>query len=889
MSSSLSRSKLFKSNKNLKKSKNLVISGPIDEKELYNLQNYKYNQKNQNQNNNNHIKDRTNSKFHQSSPKKKTYKYNCSYENHIILISKYIFESKNQNELSITAKKFYKLIKKIGNGWLLVCDIENNQNKGLVPASYMEIGINDILNPITLDWLHHYEIDTLPIEDENLINKNFENPIDCLIDEIYQDLNNKKIWYCLKFQYDSKLIYINRNYEQLNQFYERLDNVGLQQFPKNVEEFKKFNSQVINQLRTLCFELNSFFKSNLNNPSFQLQLNQLIFEDGKFIEIYNDDDEILTTTNIISKFSTNSILIDKLTIQNSNLNLNSSSNYQYFKTEPLPKLDRSFSSSITTNSSPIQISPIIQQQRSFSTSAVPITPKSNLNKFNYSNTSPNSIIFKSSNSSNSPSSVNSPVSPNSPNSIKSSRKNSQTQTLKSRSRSSSSLNSRVYKIPDQLNFETKEEEEELLQQLNENEYETHNNSTPNVICEQQLQIKDSQSLLEQKHQETESSHLKLPESISCNTLMSYGSLIDGYEDTSINEQEINEQDETFSVNERENNETKEKDETNNDKTDLIKENEINEINNKIDNLNFEPKPLINSYETKSSNINNSDNRNSKRTDSTSSSTLSSNNLSIDTNNSSIDCCFNQNQKNEKVLSPLKCQIIHDFETKEECNEATDIKKSENSSRQSKTKTKDFEQLINIPKTPVLNNNLNDLLLENNGLTTTSTPPTTSSTINQHNSLQNSINTISTSITTSPITVKTQNSSINKFFTNITPPLIIEQPRDSYSSNNSSLVSSPITPTSRNSNPNSNFLKLKIYLNNSDKDIIKFKILKSDIKNLKNLKKIINLKLGKDIGSSSFKLKIIGLINDREIDDSNEIEFMKTLINIDKCKLALIGL
>lgn len=74
----------------------------------------------------------------------------------IILITKYDFISDDKDQLNIKAKQFLKLLQKLGNGWLLVHDLYDKSKLGLIPASYVDIALNDPLEPIKLTWLYEY-------------------------------------------------------------------------------------------------------------------------------------------------------------------------------------------------------------------------------------------------------------------------------------------------------------------------------------------------------------------------------------------------------------------------------------------------------------------------------------------------------------------------------------------------------------------------------------------------------------------------------------------------------------------------------------------------------------------------------------------------------------
>lgn len=79
--------------------------------------------------------------------------YNNETNLNVILVSNYKFVSEGENELSVNKGDLLKFIEKKPNGWLLVKFLDKLNDPGLIPASYVDIVINDIKNPITLAWL----------------------------------------------------------------------------------------------------------------------------------------------------------------------------------------------------------------------------------------------------------------------------------------------------------------------------------------------------------------------------------------------------------------------------------------------------------------------------------------------------------------------------------------------------------------------------------------------------------------------------------------------------------------------------------------------------------------------------------------------------------------
>lgn len=67
----------------------------------------------------------------------------------IVLTAKYRFIAENPNELCIEPRDYLKLLERPGNGWLKVQMLDKYDQVGLIPASYVSIAVNDIINPIS--------------------------------------------------------------------------------------------------------------------------------------------------------------------------------------------------------------------------------------------------------------------------------------------------------------------------------------------------------------------------------------------------------------------------------------------------------------------------------------------------------------------------------------------------------------------------------------------------------------------------------------------------------------------------------------------------------------------------------------------------------------------
>lgn len=75
----------------------------------------------------------------------------------VILVAKYSFTAELDAELSVKKGAFVKLLNRPRNGWLFVQYLDSYQARGLVPASYVDIEVNDNKSPISMEWLNEME------------------------------------------------------------------------------------------------------------------------------------------------------------------------------------------------------------------------------------------------------------------------------------------------------------------------------------------------------------------------------------------------------------------------------------------------------------------------------------------------------------------------------------------------------------------------------------------------------------------------------------------------------------------------------------------------------------------------------------------------------------
>lgn len=75
-------------------------------------------------------------------------------KSNVIVVAKFDFQAESKEELTISKGDVLKLLDRFSNGWVLVKFIDKVHPPGVVPCLYVDIALNDPINPITLKWLH---------------------------------------------------------------------------------------------------------------------------------------------------------------------------------------------------------------------------------------------------------------------------------------------------------------------------------------------------------------------------------------------------------------------------------------------------------------------------------------------------------------------------------------------------------------------------------------------------------------------------------------------------------------------------------------------------------------------------------------------------------------
>lgn len=158
----------------------------------------------------------------------------------IIVVAKYLFVAEGDSELLVTKGDILKLLDRPGDGWLLVKFIDKVRPPGLVPASYVDIAVNDVVHPITLPWLHaqlNHEVAEDILSDINYINVQTKGQPPTTVNNVAIPVlasvanclfYNQRIWYRLDVEYsDGTKMYLARYYQDFYNLHITL--LGLQQ------------------------------------------------------------------------------------------------------------------------------------------------------------------------------------------------------------------------------------------------------------------------------------------------------------------------------------------------------------------------------------------------------------------------------------------------------------------------------------------------------------------------------------------------------------------------------------------------------------------------------------------------------------------------------------
>ncbi|RCK60692.1 Bud emergence protein 1 [Candida viswanathii] len=294
----------------------------------------------------------------------------------VILVTKYPFTAETDNELSVNKGDILKLLDRLNNGWLLVKFIDRVQSPGLIPATYVDIAVNDPVNPVTLNWLQCVQTDDKNIVDElsyldlqfNKVESKFVTinnkpyPIQASISNFL--LYNERYWYRLDIEYsDKSKSYICRYYQDFYNLHIKLldlmdkiqknsdidaKSLKLPKLPEPIPTTKSDDEgELISMLLKRCNDLNVYINKLMLNKYYQtsqelidwLALKDLpgftIQEAGEVEELSNQDinEKILPgSINVVKNYREKLDELEKLEKQKE---------IEDFKQEKLPERTKS--------------------------------------------------------------------------------------------------------------------------------------------------------------------------------------------------------------------------------------------------------------------------------------------------------------------------------------------------------------------------------------------------------------------------------------------------------------------------------------------------------------------------------------------------------------------
>lgn len=352
MSSSLFKSKQHKSRKNLKK---LSISAPFA---------------------NSPTSETCSSFSPYSSTSNVSFIHSPTYSYPVVVLrARYDFNLEDNQEISVKANDYLKLLDRPGNGWIKVSYLDKVNETGLIPASYVDIAVNDQVNPISYEWLNEYksivnnEIDEVPPRRISMYHYNNFNeievkapkidgqefqtnvyPIDVKVSNVLQN-DQSRIWYKVKFTMnDESVVYIGKYYQDFYNLHINLSMMieNLPKLPqpirtqshiksKSIDNFisnKLEDQKYLESLILRCNDLNIYFNHLLKIDSIKNCFELLNFiESGPKVINCND-------SNVNDSLYKNSIdLIDLL---------ESKTPHSFSPTAPLPPIESNYKLSTTS-------------------------------------------------------------------------------------------------------------------------------------------------------------------------------------------------------------------------------------------------------------------------------------------------------------------------------------------------------------------------------------------------------------------------------------------------------------------------------------------------------------------------------------------------------------
>lgn len=239
----------------------------------------------------------------------------------VVLRVKYDFQPSSLGELTVKQGDYLRLVNRPGNGWLVVRFLDDSPQTGLVPASYVDIAVNDQINPVSLKWLN--EIRNSP-PSEIFIQETFQDtphgipqlsnsyPRHVKVVNVLQNQQNR-IWYRVDFvMNDGSKIYVAKHYQDFYNLHINLSMMGqsynLPRLPQPIRMDGRIkDKRCLESLVTRCNELNVYLNKLIKLPQFQRAADLYTFIDKAEKKAVVNKFDDLTETVINHMLHENSI------------------------------------------------------------------------------------------------------------------------------------------------------------------------------------------------------------------------------------------------------------------------------------------------------------------------------------------------------------------------------------------------------------------------------------------------------------------------------------------------------------------------------------------------------------------------------------------------------
>ncbi|KAG7665224.1 uncharacterized protein J8A68_001280 [[Candida] subhashii] len=307
MSTSLFRSKHFKSKKNLK---HLTISGPL--RAPCPLPSPSQPRRSfQHQRQNSQIENPIAAYFEsQATPNNLV----------VVLVSKFKFQAETKYELSVSPKEYLMLLERCGNGWVKVQSLESKDRVGLVPASFLEISVNDPINPVSQEWLNEMVNDP----EVNTVKEDAQLEVYPLNSKIIRVLQNteKQLWYLVELKMSNcEIVYIGKRYHEFYNLHLNLmeNHSTLPKLPPPLffiphSSKLKYDNKFMSDLRKIQSDLNIYFQELIHKHQ-EIQRSNKIHDfifGGPFFQTSINTETTINDHTLISSFYPNSIDLEDL-------------------------------------------------------------------------------------------------------------------------------------------------------------------------------------------------------------------------------------------------------------------------------------------------------------------------------------------------------------------------------------------------------------------------------------------------------------------------------------------------------------------------------------------------------------------------------------------------